>query len=38
LCYFSRVSILCLFPSLANDTHIFGFTHVVSLTFDHVAS
>jgi hypothetical protein len=28
----------CLFPSLANDTHKIGSTHVVPLAFDHFVS
>jgi hypothetical protein len=32
--YSSRVFLLCLFPYLANDTHILAFPHIVSLTFD----
>jgi hypothetical protein len=38
LCYFLGVFSSCLFPSLANDTHIIGLAHVISLTFDHFAS
>jgi len=35
LSYFLGVFSLCVFPSLANNTHILGLTHVVSLAFDH---
>jgi hypothetical protein len=29
---------VCFFPSVADDTHIFDPTHVISLVFDHFVS
>ncbi len=38
LCVIFQGFFLCLFPCLADDTHILGPTRVVSLTFDHFVS
>jgi hypothetical protein len=34
----SNIFLSYIFPSLANDTHTFGLTHVVPLAFDQLIS
>jgi len=36
--YSSGVFLVCLFPYLANDTHILALAHIVSLTINQFAS